>query len=270
MDVGNAVGGAVLFKSNRLGPSFGAGAGNGSGPGTTAGVAASESDSGLGPRVGGTGPGPRVGSGIGPRSGGTGPGPRVGSGGDGCCGLDAAEVIAVVLGPGACGGRSGPTMPFQVETQQESYWCWAAVTSAVDRYYSPNSFLAQCEVVSQFLPAASACLNPDKNNVPGVLENALSGMGLGTKWNEDRIDFAILQTEIDAGRPVCVAIDWAGGSGVTHFVVLCGYQEWTDGSNILQTVDVADPFYPDSTRTFADFPTFYHGGGTWSQTYFTI
>jgi hypothetical protein len=163
-------------------------------------------------------------------------------------------------------------MAFQVETQLESCWCWAAVTCAVDRYYNPNSCIPQCQVVSQFLPAASAaCLNPDANNDPGVLEHALAGLDLGAKWCEGDITFEVLQTEIDAGRPVCVAIDWTNGNGATHFVVLCGYEEWTDaGGKTLRTVDVADPFYPDSTRSFADFPMFYHGGGTWSQTYFTI
>jgi hypothetical protein len=155
-------------------------------------------------------------------------------------------------------------MPFQVETQEESNWCWAAVTSAVDRYYHPNSFLTQCEVVAETPTDVGACLDPDAHNNAGVLEEALKNIGMEQFVNGD-IKFSTLQTEIDAGRPVCVAIDWEGGG--THFVVLCGYQQWTDGKSFLETVDVADPFYPDSTCILTDFAESYHGRGEWVQTY---
>ena len=158
-------------------------------------------------------------------------------------------------------------MPFQVETQEERNWCWAAVASAVDRYYSPNSFLTQCEVVAEMPTGAGACLDPDQHNIKGILEDALIVIGRGKPLISAKLDFTALQAEIDADRPVCVAIDWSDGGA--HFVVLCGYQQWTDGTNILETVDVADPFYPDSTRTFSDFPKSYHGGGDWVQTYDT-
>jgi hypothetical protein len=155
-----------------------------------------------------------------------------------------------------------------VETQQESNWCWAAISSAVDRYYSPYSFLTQCEVAAE-MPGLQqdACIDPEQNNDPEALQTALDVIGRGYTPKTLGIDFKTLQAEIDAGRPVCVRIEWTGGGA--HFVVLCGYQEWTSGVNTLETVDVADPFYPDSTRSFNDFPESYHGGGIWSHTYLT-
>ena len=113
-----------------------------------------------------------------------------------------------------------------------------------------------------------ACTDPEQNNAPEALQTALDVIGMGNTPEAGGIKFKSLQTEIDAGRPVCARIQWTGGGA--HFVVLCGYQEWISGGNTLQTVDVADPFYPDSTRRFDDFPASYHGGGEWSHTYLTI
>jgi hypothetical protein len=243
----------LLVRSNRLGPSIISGsAGSGGNPAV---------GSGGNPAVG-SGGNPAVGSGGNPAVG-SGGNPAVGSGGPGLGG-----VMAVVLGPTSASGRSGPSLPFQVETQEESNWCWAAISSAVDRYYNPYSFLTQCEVAAE-MPGLqqNACIDPEQNNAPEALQTALDVIGMGNTPKTLGIDFKTLQSEIDAGRPVCARIEWTGGGA--HFVVLCGYQEWTRGVNTLATVDVADPFYPDSTRRFDDFPTSYHGGGVWSHTYLT-
>jgi hypothetical protein len=259
----------LLVKSNRLGPSIISGSAGGGGNPAVGSGGNPAVGSGGNPAVGsggnpavGSGGNPAVGSGGNPAVG-SGGNPAVGSGGPGLGG-----VIAVVLGPTSGSGRSGPSMPFQVETQQESNWCWAAISSAVDRYYSPYSFLTQCEVAAE-MPGLQqdACIDPEQNNDPEALQTALDVIGRGYTPKTLGIDFKTLQAEIDAGRPVCVRIEWTGGGA--HFVVLCGYQEWTSGVNTLETVDVADPFYPDSTRSFNDFPESYHGGGIWSHTYLT-
>jgi hypothetical protein len=225
-----------------------------------------EVGSGGNPEVG-SGGNPEVGSGGNPEVG-SGGNPEVGSGGPGFGGI-----MAILLGSMAGSGRSGPSMPFRVETQEVSNWCWAAVSSAVDRYYNPSSFLRQCEVAAGMVGMQNACIDPDNNNEPGALQTALEIIGRGDEHVVGPIKFDRLQAEIDAGRPVCVRIEWEGGGA--HFAVLCGYKEYsdlTDGVTALTTVDVADPFYPDSTREFSDSVNFfesYHGRGTWSHTYLT-
>jgi hypothetical protein len=158
-------------------------------------------------------------------------------------------------------------MPFQVETQEESRWCWAAVSSAVDQYYSPLAFLSQCEVASEVLVQPDVCNDPDAYDDSGALEVGLNVIGRYDHVDPEgtKMTFDALQTEIDAGRPVCVCIQWDGSQNA-HFVALCGYSEWSGG---LRLVDVADPFYPDSTQNFDAFPLSYHGGGSWLQTLFT-
>jgi papain like cysteine protease AvrRpt2 len=254
MLMGNTLGGAALVRSNRLGPAFGVEPADTSDASTQSAGGIAKLGSGGLPRLGSGGI-PRVGSGgI----------PRVGSGRD-WLEFD-SEVIAVVLGPGALGGRLGPTMAFRVDTQEETNWCWAAVTSAVDRYYHRDSFLTQCEVVARTANGADACLDPDEHNTAGILDQALKTIGV-EHFVDQSVPFHTLQTEIDAGRPVCVAIDWVGGG--SHFVVLCGYQLWTDGTNVIETVDVADPFYADSTCIFSSLTQAYQGLGKWAQTYLT-
>ena len=176
-----------FVKSNRLGPYFGASAGDGigrqpgnrSGGNPTMGRAAQQpgnSDGSGGNPADGVGRQSGIGSGIGDGSG----NPAMGSGGGPClCGS-----FAIALGQAVGAERSGPTMPFQVEKQEESkHWCWAAVSSAVDRYYSPLSFLSQCEVASDVLEPADVCDDPDKYDRPGAL-----AVGLNVIGRDDRVD----------------------------------------------------------------------------------
>ena len=251
-----STGDGFVLKSGQLGSSFAARtAGNSnsaSGSGTNPGVG-----SGSNPQVG-SGSNPQVGSGSNPQVG-SGSNPGVGSGG----GLGAGAVI-IVLGSNGEAVRSGPSFPFQIETQEESDWCWAAVSAGVDRYFDPGSYLTQCQIASDVLNE-QACADPDNYNRAGSLQDALNVVGMERTSSAGKITFQALQTEIDAGRPVCVRIAWDGGGA--HFVALCGYRIWSNG---LKTVDVADPYYADSTQAFDQFPASYNGGGTWTDTYFTI
>ena len=42
-------------------------------------------------------------------------------------------------------------VPFQVQAQLESEWCWAAVSTSIAHYYNPSSSVTQCQVVNQQL-----------------------------------------------------------------------------------------------------------------------
>lgn len=151
---------------------------------------------------------------------------------------------------------------FQMETQQESEWCWAAVSVSVDHYYRPDSYSTQCEIASQVIEG-DCCAQPQQFDEPERLQDALGAVGrLGSITG--RLTFEQLKAEIDAGRPVCIRIEWDGGGA--HFLALDGYRVLQSGA---RTVDVADPFYADSTNDFDAFPSQYHGGGAWTATFLT-
>jgi hypothetical protein len=170
--------------------------------------------------------------------------------------------------PTGPGGRVLPTAPpyvgtsFTMETQQESEWCWAAVSASVDHYFQPGSYSTQCAIASQVIPG-DACAQPDVYDEPEQLQDALDVVGRlrGVTWP---LTFEQLQAEINANRPVCIRIAWDQGGA--HFVALTGYQVLSSG---VRTVDVADPFYAASTEDFDMFPAYYHGGGTWTASFLT-
>ena len=219
-----------VVKSNHLGASFRAEIGGGGNEQTGPGGGGNEQ----------TGPGGGGNEQTGPGGGGN---EQTGPGGSGTQALSFSQ-----------GGS------FQMETQCESEWCWAAVSTSVDHYFQPGSTLTQCEIASQVM-LEDCCTKP--RNEAEMLQDALDAVGrLGTIMG--RLTFEQLQAEINAKRPVCVRIAWFGGSA--HYVALSGYDVLSSG---VRTVDVADPFYPDSTEDFDLFPSAYHGGGEWTATFFT-
>jgi Papain-like cysteine protease AvrRpt2 len=231
------------LKSNHLGASFTSGVGGGGNPET-------------GPGGGGnpeTGPGGGGNPETGPGGGGN---PETGPGGRGQTNTRGGRT-----GTQPC-VSSGDRGRFQMQTQQEDEWCWAAVSASVERYFQPESYVTQCEIASQVI-AANCCTQPGLYDEPAMLQDAL-GVIKRLRAVTGRLMFDELQAEIDACRPVCIRIAWDGGAA--HFVTLTGYRVLDSG---VRTVDVADPFYPDSTQDFDLFPQYYHGGGVWTATFLT-
>ena len=158
-------------------------------------------------------------------------------------------------------------LPFPMQTQKQILWCWAAVAVSIDDYLSAGgSKWTQCKLASQvFGNTVDCCASPDDCNEAQYLESALSGVARLKKWEPGSLSFEEIQNEI--GRPlqlpVCVRIGWAGGGG--HFVVIVGYRETKSGQ---QFVDVADPWYGDSTLRYEDFRDRYQYRGQWTETYY--
>jgi hypothetical protein len=163
--------------------------------------------------------------------------------------------------------------PFQIETQQKHNWCWAAVSDTVAHYFFKGVNLTQAQIAKETLGAS--CSNPDGCDVPARLEDALRsadkllkpllpGRSLNTQLLLGRfLTFEAIRSEIDAGRPVCVRIQWSGEDG-GHFVMISGYSVSASGE---EWVDVADPFYEDSIVPYDQFVTAYLNAGEWSDTY---
>ena len=232
----------LVVSSNALGSSFASADGGGANP---------KGGSGMG-----GGANPKGGSGMG---GGANPKGGSGMGGGGNVGAGAGVMAGGSLGSAGAGAG------FQMEKQDESEWCWAAISASVDHYFEPDSSQTQCEIVGKVLDVRDSCKDEAKYDEPAELQDALNIVHRLRKVT-GRLTFEELQAEIDAGRPVGVRILWDGGDGAAHFVAVSGYQALSSG---IRTIDVADPFYPDSTDDFDLFPAAYHGGGQWTTTYLT-
>jgi hypothetical protein len=160
-------------------------------------------------------------------------------------------------------------LAFAMQQQQQTEWCWAAVSASVSRFFGAPAGPSggpwqQCQVVNNEQNQTTCCQDGSTAacNVPWYLEKGLSCVGhLASPPTSGSASFAYVQGEVNGGRPVGVRIGWFGGGG--HFVVLKGY----DDSGTNQLVDVEDPWYGPSLVDYTAFATSYQGAGSWTDTY---
>ena len=156
-------------------------------------------------------------------------------------------------------------LSFTMQHQQQTQWCWAAVSTSVSVYYDASSTWTQCTVVNAELGQTTCCSSGSSAacNQPWYLDLALMRTGNLTVVSNGTTAFASIRTEIDAGRPLGVRIGWSGGGG--HFVVIEGYKP-DPGS---ERVAVEDPWYGASDLALTAFTSSYQGTGSWTHSYTT-
>jgi hypothetical protein len=160
----------------------------------------------------------------------------------------------------------------QMEKQQQTNWCWAAVAVSVHNFLDPGSGLTQGEIATPVLRDAreisrgvDCTATPGLCNIRAALHVALTITGnLETDGylRGERLLFRNVKNWVDADLPVGARIVWATGGA--HFVVLDGYREFQSGA---QQVHVRDPLYGPSFQFFEDFVADYPPGGNWQDTY---
>lgn len=176
---------------------------------------------------------------------------------------DAAANDAAALEP--AGKKSGVRLPLQVQHQEQTNWCWSAVSVSVSHYYNQSSPWTQCTLVSAELGAA-CCENGSSSvcNVAWYLNLALQRTGNLDSYLSTKVPYPRVVGAIDKRRPMCALTNWASGGG--HFLAIVGYQT-VEGIAYLY---LSDPWYGDSLVAYDVFCTNYQGlGGTWTYSYFT-
>lgn len=156
-------------------------------------------------------------------------------------------------------------LEFTMQFQQQTQWCWAALSVSVSRYYTPWSGWTQCEMVNQEKGQSTCCQDGSASecNQPHVLDAPLDRAGVLNVMHLGTVAYDAIRDEIDAGRPVAWRIGWSGGGG--HFAVIEGYQRFG-----AQWVAVDDPWYGSSDAALFTLTSGgYQGSGTWTHTYFT-
>jgi Papain-like cysteine protease AvrRpt2 len=155
-------------------------------------------------------------------------------------------------------------LPFNMQAQTQSNWCWAATSTSVSRYYSAFSPWTQCKVASDELgqtcctpPVPGAC------NVPWYLDRALTRTNNFVSIQSGTVTWNTVKSELEKGLVVGTRIGWNGGGG--HFMVLHG----VSSIGITNYLHIDDPIYGKSVLTYQQFATNYQGSGSWTHTYFT-
>jgi len=159
-------------------------------------------------------------------------------------------------------------LSFAMQPQQQSNWCWSAVSTSVAHYYTPSSPWTQCGVANAELGVTSCCSNGSTAacNQPWYLDRALTRVGHLDHWSGGTATRPQVMTEVDRRRPLGVRIGWSGGGG--HFVAIDGYEEDAaerDGG----IVEVTDPIYGTSRILYEDLASNYQSSGSWTHTYWT-
>jgi hypothetical protein len=150
-----------------------------------------------------------------------------------------------------------------MQFQQQTNWCWSAVSTSAALFYSPSSPWTQCTLVNAQLGQSTCCSDGSTAtcNQPWYLDRALTQVGHFQSWLSSAASFAQVQTAISSSQPLGVRIGWSSGGG--HFVAIRGYH------SAQQMLDVEDPWNGPSQVPYATFSTSYLGTGTWTDSYFT-
>jgi hypothetical protein len=180
------------------------------------------------------------------------------------------------------GGNGQPAPPgagvlsqYVSQKQVEPSWCWAAVSSAVSRFYG-NDF-SQYDVAAMLIDpscrtnsSSKQCNSEQKLDIaldrvkhlaPG---NGYGGyhMGPGACLPDDLIsDICNLQ------RPICCHITWSGvvGNGERdHYVVISGYEPATKEVRVEDSRDGSTNWLP-----YSELVNAFDGQGHWDYTYWT-
>jgi len=159
-------------------------------------------------------------------------------------------------------------LPFLMQTQQASQWCWSAVSVSVDDFQAPPTQWTQCLLVNDMLARQDCCgsspgFGCDTQN---TLSAALTRVGrLSPPHHSQQLADATIIGEIDAGKPVCIRIEWQDAFHTGHFVAIIGYDD-SDPANLQWKV--SDPFHGLSTVDANTFPSLYKViGASWTHTY---
>ena len=108
-----------------------------------------------------------------------------------------------------------------VRAQEQTLWCWAAVTSGISAAYS-HTPLAPCRIAAEVLNHR-CCADPVPCNQEGALGEALAVVGIGSTPRETHeVGFTdVVHWVVGRGLPIGARIqDRSSGAG--HFVLIIG------------------------------------------------
>lgn len=114
---------------------------------------------------------------------------------------------------------------FDIQFQQRTNWCWAAVAASVSRHFNSNTRWTQCQLANAEF-SKSDCCNRENCDRGHNLELALKRTGNFKSISYGSGNLGHIIPEIDAGHPLCAKIEWRGGG--SHAIVITGYNIMTD------------------------------------------
>jgi Papain-like cysteine protease AvrRpt2 len=154
-------------------------------------------------------------------------------------------------------------LPFYMQPQLQSNWCWAANAVSVASFYDSSSQWTQCGLVNAELGKTTCCFvgSSCACDQPWYLQYALARTGNFVRWS-DVPTSAEIRSEILNGRPLAAQIAWDEGGA--HFVVIAGYR-----CDVEEYLDIRDPLHGSTDLPLATFSSHYKGNGSWTYAFYT-
>jgi len=158
------------------------------------------------------------------------------------------------------------SLSLQMQKQQQTNWCWAAVSTSVSLFLNQQSNWTQCKVANSALQCKTCCgvgAGGKDCNKPWYLDKALNVVEVACRTQDAPTNFVDVQTQIDKGQPLGCRIRWNEYEG--HFVALTGYTD----SSPTQYLEVADPGEGTTSDVpYNQFCSAYRNAGTWTHSFF--
>ena len=156
-------------------------------------------------------------------------------------------------------------LAFSMQTQTETQWCWAAVSTSVSHFYTPASVWTQCRVANRAWSRTDCCGSGASGpcNTWWYLQKALRIVSVFRSWKASIEKFAVVQAEIKNGNPLCLRVGWFNGGG--HFLAIYGWQETNTGN---QYYNVDDPIFGRQLIAKRQLEINYQSSGRWTHSYF--
>ena len=161
-------------------------------------------------------------------------------------------------------GDRSVLLNYSQQHQQQTQWCWAAVTSSICAYFGDTGDeFKQCRLANRAFAQRSCCKDGSTPacDQPQSTREELRRVGHFAGDGSAPLDFSTIRREIDEKRPIVVRIEWSDGTG--HAVVICGYE--VRGS--VEYMLVKDPDDEDDSPIPVR-PNRSLFGGTWDASYF--
>lgn len=160
-----------------------------------------------------------------------------------------------------------PSLPFDIQQQKMTNWCWAAVATSVFKFYRPQSQITQPKFVADFLKRPQCDSNAPSPicNQQASLSEALHMLNIFNGRIDNPANPDIVERELTNRKPVCCLLFHPEFSG--HFVVISAL--FRDPATSIVSVRVEDPM--DGMERIVRYPDLINGfkGSHWVKTYFT-
>jgi hypothetical protein len=145
--------------------------------------------------------------------------------------------------------------------QEQTYWCWAAVTQTIEGVRHNN--LEQCDIAQKVI-GTDCCADKGSCNKEKTLPEVLEACAISFTPQGGMAGFPAIKEQIDAGNPVACMIRFNTAS-INHLILISGYLPGEQ----LQLLDPADenPISP-TEQSYQSFRLLYRDDGSWKNTYF--